>query len=111
MPKVDISSRALSDIARVVAEHAPDRPIYIFGSRVTGLAQPDSDLDLVIGGEPELNWDQLSTIRCAIGDLRLPFAVDVLDLHEAKGIFRKRIEAEWVPLTEAQPEPLLQATA
>jgi predicted nucleotidyltransferase len=111
MAKVDVSPQVLSAVAEVFATHAPGRPVYLFGSRVTGLAQPDSDLDMVVGGETALQSGQLSTIRCAIEDVRLPYKVDVLDIHEAKGIFRKRIEAEWIPLTEAQPEPSLQAIA
>ena len=109
MAKVDVTADTLASVAEVLAEYAPRRPAYLFGSRVTGLAQPDSDLDIALGGEPAMKWRQLAELRGALEDKALPFDVDVVDLHEAKGIFRRRIEEEWVPLAEAEPQVLATA--
>ncbi len=111
MTNVDIAPDVLTTVREVLAEHTPGRPVYVFGSRVTGLAQDDSDMDLAVGGEPAMTWKQLSAIRCALEDKALPYEVDVVDLHDATGIFRRRIEAEWVPLEEAQPQPRVHVTA
>ncbi len=111
MANVDIGAEVLASVREVLSEHAAGRPVYVFGSRVTGLAQEGSDIDLAVGGEPALDWKQISAIRCALEDKALPYEVDVVDLHEARGIFRKRIEAEWIPLEEAQPEPMVHVTA
>ena len=109
MAKVDVAAEILTSVVDVLTEYAPGRPAYLFGSRVTGLAHPESDLDLAIGGEPEMGSRQLSAIRCALEDKALPFEIDIVDLHETKGIFRKRIEAEWVLLSEAEPPVLVTA--
>ncbi len=111
MVKVDIPADVLASISAILSEHAPGRPAYLFGSRVTGLAQRGSDLDVAIGGEPAMDWRHLAAIRCAFEDSNLPFDVDVIDLHEASGIFLKRIQAEWVSITEAKPEPMVHALA
>jgi predicted nucleotidyltransferase len=99
--KVDISQESLAAIDRVLRERMPGRPAFLFGSRVTGLARPDSDLDLAIGGEPPLNIRDRSTLRDALEESGVGVKVDIIDLHDARGIFRSRIETEWVPLERA----------
>ncbi len=38
-------------------------------------------------------------------------SVDVVDLHEAKGLFRERIEQEWISLEAAAEQLGLKAVA
>lgn len=98
---IDVPEKALLAISRVLENHAPGRPVFLFGSRVTGLARPDSDLDLAIGGEPALSFTDRGALRDALDEAGLAFNVDIIDLHDAHGIFRKRIESEWIPLQQA----------
>jgi uncharacterized protein len=99
--RVDISEASLTAIGKVLHERMPDRPAFLFGSRVTGLARPDSDLDLAIGGEPPLNLSDRGALRDALEEIGLEVKVDIIDLHDARGVFRSRIESEWVPLEKA----------
>ncbi len=98
---IDISEQSLVAIAKVLHEFAPGRQAFVFGSRVTGLARPDSDLDLAIGGEHPLTLSERGSLSEALEEIGLDFKVDIIDLRDARGIFRKRIEAEWIPLEKA----------
>ncbi len=111
MTKVDLSERAFRSISQVLSATATNRPVFLFGSRVTGLARPDSDLDILVGGETSLTREQRRNIADALEDLGLPFEIDVIDLHDAQGMFLKRVQSEWVPLSEAIPEPAEQVIA
>ena len=102
MIKVDLSEQALQAINLALSTAVPGRPIFLFGSRVTGLARPDSDLDLLIGGAARLTREEIRAIEESLEDLCLPYEVDVIDMQDAKGMFLKRVQSEWVPLSEAQ---------
>ena len=99
---IDLTDKELLAIEGVLQERLPGRPAYVFGSRVTGLARPDSDLDLAVGGEMPLTFHDRGALNEAFEAIGLQFKVDVLDLHDARGVFRKRIEAEWVPWEQAK---------
>ena len=98
---IDVSGENLAAIGKVLRECAPGRPAFLFGSRVTGLARPDSDLDVAIGGESPLTFKERGNLTDALEEIGLEYKVDIIDLHDARGIFRKRIEGEWVPLEKA----------
>lgn len=100
--RVDLPPENLMALAKVLENRVPGRPVFVFGSRVTGLARPDSDLDLAIGGEPPLTMHGRGDLRDSLEGIGLDFKVDIIDLHDARGIFRNRIEAEWIPLEQAQ---------
>jgi predicted nucleotidyltransferase len=99
---IDIPEEILARIGQVLRKCLPGRPVYVFGSRVTGLARPDSDLDLAIGGEPPLSISERAILGDAMEEIDLGLKVDIIDLHDARGIFRRRIEAEWIPLEQAR---------
>ena len=99
---IDIPEQSLVEIGRVLEERVPGRPVFVFGSRVTGLARPDSDLDLAIGGNCPLTLSDRGLLRDALEKIGLGFQVDIIDLQDARGIFRKRIETEWIPLEQAK---------
>ena len=98
---IDVSEEDLAAIGKVLEESAPGRPAFLFGSRVTGLARPDSDLDVAIGGECPLTFSERGNLRDALEEIGLEYKIDIIDLHDARGIFRSRIEAEWIPLEKA----------
>ncbi len=98
---VDVSEENLAAIGKVLQECAPGRPAFLFGSRVTGLARPDSDLDVAIGGVRPLTLAERGDLRDALEEIGLDYKVDIIDLQDARGIFRSRIEAEWIPLEKA----------
>ena len=95
--KIDLQRKDLQIVQQILSAHVPGRPVYVFGSRATGRARRASDLDLVVGG-PDLSIREHALLDEAFEESDLPMCVDVVPLAQAKGIFRKRIEREWVPL-------------
>jgi len=109
--KVDLPSGDLHIIQQILADHVPGRPVFVFGSRATGRARRRSDLDIAIGGDAPLGRRITANLRDAFDQSDLPIEVDVVDLAGATGIFRTRIESEWIPLETSIEQLTLQATA
>lgn len=99
--ELDLPAEDLRIVQSILARLAASRPVYVFGSRVTGRARRRSDLDLAIGGNPPMGWTLRCDLKEAFDESDLPIRVDVVDLAEATGVFRKRIEGEWLPLEVA----------
>ena len=106
---IDLAPDEFKIVQGILREFVPGRPVYIFGSRVTGRARRRSDLDLAIGGAP-LDLSLRGDLREAFDQSDLSIRVDIVDLSEAKGIFRTRIESEWLPF-EVAAEQLASRTA
>ncbi len=108
---LDLSPEDFAIVQQILSKHIPGRPVFIFGSRVTGRARRRSDLDLVIGGDAPLGRSLTADLREAFDISDLPIEVDIVDLADATGIFRSRIESEWVPLEVAAEQLALKVTA
>lgn len=106
----DLLPEDLAIVLEILTTYVPDRPVFVFGSRATGRARRRSDLDLAVGGTAPLGWSQKADLRQAFDESDLPIRVDIVDLAEATGIFRKRIEQEWVSL-EVAAEQVASRTA
>ena len=65
-------------------------PVKAFGSRATGTARPNSDLDLVVF--PPAPLSELSALMTAFEDSDLPIKVDVGDLTAMSPGFRALVE-------------------
>ncbi len=90
--KIDISSKQLDVVCKILDAHVPGIDVRVFGSRITRGAHPGSDLDLVIMGQERLPFEILSSLRQALEDSNLPFRVDLLDWHRIPESFQKNIE-------------------
>jgi predicted nucleotidyltransferase len=108
---IDLTPSDLHIVRQILAQHVPGLPVFVFGSRATGRARRRSDLDLAIGGDAPLGRRIKANLRYAFDESDLPIEVDVVDLTDATGIFRTRIENEWIPLDTAIKQVALQATA
>jgi predicted nucleotidyltransferase len=78
-----VDESLLSQIVdRVLSVTRPDR-IILFGSAATGKMSRDSDIDLLIIGGPlgSSKHDESLRIRDAIGDVRLPVDVILIEKH------------------------------
>lgn len=108
---LDLAANDLQIVMRILEDIVPGRPVFVFGSRATGRSRRRSDLDLAIGGEIPLGNRVMADLREAFDESDLPIEVDVVDLTEATGIFRMRIEGEWIPLGVAAEQLALKVTA
>ncbi len=95
---LDLSGNDLKLIREILVHYVPDRPVFVFGSRVTGRAKRRSDLDLAIGGETPLPLRIQGSLADAFDESDLPIEVDVVDVSAVSDTFRKRIQSEWIAL-------------
>ncbi|HEY4042973.1 MAG TPA: nucleotidyltransferase domain-containing protein, partial [Rhodopila sp.] len=80
----------------------PDTSVWVFGSRATGAARRYSDLDRALAGNAPLDLDMLGRLGEVLAESDLTIKVDLVDLLTLDPNFRRRIEAEMVPLRCAE---------
>lgn len=88
---IDLTPAQLESVRRILALHAPDCEVRVFGSRVNGTAKKYSDLDLVLVASQKLDFDRMRLLREAFEDSDLTIRVDVLDWHALSSSFQEII--------------------
>ena len=73
---------------------------FLFGSQARQTVHPASDVDVGVLPLTPLPAGLLSTIREALEESTVPFAVDLIDLSSADPAFRKRVLQEGIPWTD-----------
>lgn len=74
-----LSKENLRLVRDILAAYVPNRPVYVFGSRVQGNHKPYSDLDLAIISKMPLDLSVLAELSDAFIQSDLPFKVDIID--------------------------------
>lgn len=69
-------------------------PVYLYGSRARGSAQPFSDIDLYIEGP--VREDELTELRAQFEESNLPMKVDLT--YDLSPTFLKQIQKDFVRL-------------
>ncbi|MBN2143119.1 MAG: nucleotidyltransferase domain-containing protein [Candidatus Aureabacteria bacterium] len=62
--------------------HGSKFHVFVFGSRVTGNARPDSDLDILIEGETRISDTKRAFIMEELENSNLTCKVDIVDSHD-----------------------------
>jgi predicted nucleotidyltransferase len=91
---IDLRPEHLAEVKRILAFDVPECRVLVFGSRVTGKAQPLSDLDLALIGPARLSDRRLEHLRNMFSISELPILVDVVDWHRLAPEFRARVESQ-----------------
>lgn len=89
---IDISDKDLHLVKEILTMHVPDCEVRVFGSRYKGNAREYSDLDLVIIGKVNLEWQKLADLKEAFDESDLSFRVDILDWNALSSSFRDVIQ-------------------
>ena len=76
--------------------------MYAFGSRVTGMTKPWSDLDLAVMGPEPLGFRKVGRLIEAFQESTLPFRVDVLDWHDVSPTFQAIIAEHYAVVQAGQ---------
>ena len=92
---VDLKPEYLDALKKILKEYGPDYEVWIFGSRVTGKASVNSDIDLVLIGKTPIDWRKIEEIKEALSESDIPFMADVLDWHCISPEFQKNIHARY----------------
>lgn len=88
---LDLSPKIQTMIQDILAEFAPQREVWAFGSRVKGTAKPYSDLDLVILGDTALPTRQFNLLIEAFEESELPIRVELVEWGALSPAFRETI--------------------
>ena len=71
---------------------------WLFGSRAAGGARSFSDIDIALdAGENSVPRELLVRLSCAFEESRIPFRVDIVDMHSVSPAVRESIEKEGQP--------------
>jgi predicted nucleotidyltransferase len=101
-PPILIEPHEWEELSGLLKRYVPGRRVWAFGSRATGQrVRRFSDLDIAVEGE-DLPFDEISLLREALDESRLPFKVDVVELGRVAPEFRSRIQSELVLLQERE---------
>ena len=82
--------KILATVRDVILKHVLPQRIFLFGSRVTGEAKPESDYDFAFDA-PDADHVMLSAIRKEIETLPTLYRIDVANLAKADSRFANRI--------------------
>jgi predicted nucleotidyltransferase len=99
---VNISSRQLETIKRILGEYVGDCEVRAFGSRVNGSAKGYSDIDVAVIGPNKMERRTKMLLREAFEESDLPFRVDIIDYNRASDEFRAIINAKYEILQKKQ---------
>ena len=98
MQSIDITPEDLEIVQSILSQFVPHEAVWVFGSRITGLARKFSDLDLAIITDKPLDFDRYAAIKEAFSDSHLPFKVDVVDWSAISDDFKHIIKSNYVIL-------------
>jgi predicted nucleotidyltransferase len=103
MERLDLKPDYLKMLLGILKTDVPDAEVWAFGSRVNGDGHDCSDLDLVIRNPIDLERPQrqLSRLRGALSDSRLPILVDVRDWAWLPEESRREIQRRYVIVQSA----------
>ena len=100
---IDLNSKHLETIQRILAEHVPKCEARAFGSRVKWTAKDYSDLDLAVVGSKPLSRRQLRRLKEAFEESDVPIRVDVADWQSLTDWFKQVIAVEYEVIQKTAP--------
>jgi predicted nucleotidyltransferase len=92
---IDLEKKYMNEVKRILRKHVSDCEVRVYGSRVNGIAEKHSDLDLVVVGKTRIGWSKIEDLKEAFAESNLPITVDVLDWHAVSDSFRSVIEERY----------------
>ena len=96
---IDITDAQRKLILRLLKKHLPNTAAWVYGSRATWNARPQSDLDMVVF-TTSAQERRVSDLRDAFEESALPFRVELFVWDAVPESFHGQIEAEHVVLAE-----------
>ena len=95
MPTLDLQPTHRRLLLDLLARHAPDAEVWVYGSRVNGLSHEGSDLDLVVRYSTESMRERLRSralLSEALDESNLPILVEVQDWAQMTEDMRREAE-------------------
>ncbi|MCB1984447.1 MAG: nucleotidyltransferase domain-containing protein [Burkholderiales bacterium] len=90
---IDITTEQQQIIVALFEKHLPGVPVWVYGSRISGTARGNSDLDLVVFASNDRKR-AVSDLKEALEESSLPFRVDLFIWNDVPESFKKNIQRE-----------------
>ncbi len=95
---IDVASKDLATVISILRRLVPEFEVRIIGSRIQGVADGSSDLDLVIMTTTPLSIGIRADLREAFSESDLPFKVDILDWASVNPAYKKLVGSHMIVL-------------
>lgn len=93
---LELESHDKEIIDSILAPYIAEESLWVFGSRVTGSARSNSDLDLVIRGKGQLPLSEWQRLADDIEYSEMNTRVDLVDWHRLSDEFKNNIAGQMV---------------
>lgn len=79
------------ELLRIIGEHLDLKKykVFVFGSRVTGKGDEQSDIDAGIEGEQKISDGAIEKIKEELEELPILYKIDIVDFTRASKTFKK----------------------
>lgn len=95
--------KIVAAVREIILKHAQPNRIYLFGSRVSGEAKPESDYDFAIDA-PSTDSQALQAIRDEVAELHTLYRIDVANIATADKRFASRVRDTGLVIYSATKE-------
>lgn len=84
-------------ILEMIAKYIPQGKVILFGSRATGKARPESDIDITIDAGAKITDGSIALLRVDVAeDLNVPLKVDISDFYDLPEVFQTAVHKEGI---------------
>ena len=91
---LDLDVKYIKFIKDIIHRILPEAHIFIYGSRVQGVAREYSDVDIALKCAEKVKFTDLLKIKSIFQNSTFPYKVDLVDLNDLKPEFLKIIEKD-----------------
>jgi len=92
MAKLDLEEKYIEFIKNTVGSVLDNAEVFVFGSRVQGLALKYSDVDIALDTKSPIDITDILKLKSIFRNSTFPYKVDIVDLNSADNNFIKIIE-------------------
>lgn len=95
--------KIVAGVRDIILKHVSPQRIFLFGSRVTGEARPESDYDFAFDA-PDASHEALDAIRAGVEKLPTLYRIDIANLAKADSRFANRVRDTGLVIYSASKE-------
>ena len=95
---IDLENKYIEFIKSVIYSVLPNIEIYIFGSRVQGVAKKYSDVDIALKSSEKIEFSDILRIKSLFEDSTFPYKVDIVNLDSVKSEFLSIIKKDMIKI-------------
>lgn len=89
---INLKDEYIEFIKKIINDLLPDVEIFIFGSRVQGVAKEYSDVDIALRSLREISFGDVLKLKSLFENSTFPYKVDIIDLDSIKPEFYNLIK-------------------